>query len=126
MGAGVASFSHFGGVHFQNVDGFDDYVSMLERGQLPLGRAFPTTSHQRLIRELILQMKLGRVEVGYFEEKFGANILERFAGQLDELTEEGLLDVMDGSIVLSRDGLLCVDNLLHYFFLEHHKTDRLV
>ena len=54
------------------------------------------------------------------------NILDRFSGQLDELTEEGLLDVLDGSIVLNRDGLLCVDNLLHDFFLEQHKTDRIV
>ncbi len=71
-------------------------------------------------------MKLGHVDSAYFREKFGANILERFVDQLEELTEEGLLEVAGGSIVLNRDGLLCVDNLLHDFFLEHHKTDRIV
>jgi len=66
------------------------------------------------------------VEANYFQQKFGVNILEKFSSQLDELTREDLLDVMDGSIVLNRDGLLCVDNILHEFFLEHHKTDQLV
>ena len=84
------------------------------------------TEEERMIREFILQMKLGHVEAGYFEEKFGVSILERFASQLAELTEEGLLEVGEGSIALNRDGLLCVDNLLHDFFLEHHKTDRIV
>jgi len=29
-------------------------------------------------------------------------------------------------IVLERDGLLCVDNILHDFFLPEHRTNKLV
>ena len=126
VGLGVASFSHVQGVHYQNLTEIDDYTVAIDAGEMPIKRAFKTNEEERMIREFILQMKLGHVEAGYFEQKFGVNILERFASQLDELTEEGLLDVMDGSIVLNRDGLLCVDNLLHDFFLEQHKTDRIV
>ena len=93
---------------------------------MPIKRAFRTSEEERMIREFILQMKLGHVDSAYFRDKFGVNILERFVGQLEELTEEGLLKVADGFIILNRDGLLCVDNLLHDFFLEHHKTDRIV
>ena len=126
VGLGVASFSHVQGVHYQNLTEIDDYTKAVESGEMPIKRAFRTNEEERMIRELILQMKLGHVEANYFQQKFGVNILEKFSSQLDELTREGLLDVMEGSIVLKRDGLLCVDNILHEFFLEHHKTDQLV
>lgn len=126
LGLGVASFGHMGGVHYQNVTEIADYTEAIEAGRFPLKRSLRTTGEERMIREFILQMKLGRVESGYFRDKFGVEILERFAGPLGELTQEGLLTVNDGRIELNRDGLLCVDNLLHDFFLPEHKTDRIV
>ena len=36
-----------------------------------------------MIRELILQMKLGHVHTPYFERKFGVDIQERFAAPLN-------------------------------------------
>ena len=79
-----------------------------------------------MIREFILKMKLRHLEVQPFRDKFGVDVLERFAGPLAELQEEGLLGVENGEILLERDGLLCVDNLLHEFFLPQHRTDRIV
>ena len=59
FGTGVASFGHVSGVHVQNVDTWEHYIEMLDRGELPLGRALPVTSKQLLIREMILQIKNG-------------------------------------------------------------------
>src|SRR5207248_6131352 len=71
FGTGVASFGHVGGVHMQNVDTWDQYVStLLDKNELPLVRALPVTDHQRLVREMILQLKTGRLGVGYFRDKF--------------------------------------------------------
>ena len=36
-----------------------------------------STEHQRLIREMILQLKTGKIDAGYFREKFGVEIAER-------------------------------------------------
>jgi oxygen-independent coproporphyrinogen III oxidase len=71
-------------------------------------------------------MKLGRVELGYFTEKFGVDIARRFAAQLEHLAAEGLLTVTDREVRLTRDGLLCVDTLLHEFFLQQHRTTQIV
>jgi oxygen-independent coproporphyrinogen-3 oxidase len=79
-----------------------------------------------MIREFILQMKLGHVRLGYFTEKFGVDIARRFAGQLSHLGAEGLLTVTGDEIRLTRDGLLCVDTLLHEFFLQQHRTTHIV
>jgi oxygen-independent coproporphyrinogen-3 oxidase len=71
-------------------------------------------------------MKLGRVDAGHFEAKYGVDVLGRWEEELNDLTEEGLLLVEGKDIVLERDGLLCVDNILHDFFLPEHRTNKLV
>ena len=126
LGLGVASFSHAAGVHYQNHTELEPYLAAVQAGELPIKRAFRTSPEERMIREFILQMKLGRVELGYFTEKFGVDIAQRFARQLGHLGEEGLLEVSDSEVRLSRDGLLCVDTLLHEFFLQQHRTSQIV
>ncbi|HET9786118.1 MAG TPA: coproporphyrinogen-III oxidase family protein, partial [Pyrinomonadaceae bacterium] len=66
IGLGVSSFSHFGGVHFQNVHSFEEYLALLELDQLPLLRALTLTPKQKLIREMILQLKTGAIDLQYF------------------------------------------------------------
>ena len=126
LGLGVASFSHAKGVHYQNLTEIDDYQKAIAAGEMPIKRALQTTEEERMIREFILQMKLGHVKADYFSDKFQVDILDRFAEPLADITEEGLLHVEDGEIKLTRDGLLCVDNLLHDFFLPQHVTDKIV
>jgi oxygen-independent coproporphyrinogen III oxidase len=126
LGLGVASFSHAAGVHYQNLTEIEPYLAAINAGELPLKRAFRTSPEERLIREFILQMKLGHVRLGYFTEKFGVDIAKRFERQLSHLGEEGLLTVADDEVRLTRDGLLCVDTLLHEFFLQQHRTTHIV
>src|SRR6185295_4816514 len=85
LGIGVASFSHVQGVHFQNEHDFDTYRERLEKGELPILRALTPSQEDRMIRELVLQMKLGRVQKSYFEEKFGVDIHQHFAPSLSKL-----------------------------------------
>ncbi len=124
IGLGVASFSHVGGTHFQNLHDFDPYIASLEAGKLPIFRALTLTGEERMIRELILQMKLGQVHRDYFETKFGIDVEERFRGPLANLRERGLVAPDRDDLTLSRDGLLQVDKLLHDFFLPEHRTAR--
>ena len=126
LGLGVASFSHAAGVHYQNLTEMETYLAAIQAGELPIKRAFRTSPEERMIREFILQMKLGHVNLGYFEEKFGVDISRRFAAQLSHLSAEGLLTVTNREVRLTRDGLLCVDTLLHEFFLQQHRTTHIV
>jgi oxygen-independent coproporphyrinogen-3 oxidase len=124
VGLGVASFSHVGGTHFQNESDFGPYLEKLSRGTLPIYRALTPTREERMIRELILQMKLGRVHRAYFQGKFGVDIEQRFAEPLSELRDRGFLAPDENSLRLNRDGLLQVDRLLHEFFLPQHRNAR--
>jgi oxygen-independent coproporphyrinogen-3 oxidase len=126
LGMGVASFGHLAGVHYQNVDGIDDYQSMVSAGRLPVGRALPISRDESLIRELVLQMKLGRLEGSYFRDKFGRDVLADFADEFAGLAAEGMLTIAADGATLSRDGLLRVDSLLPRFYRREHQTDRYV
>jgi len=124
FGTGVASFGHVNNVHVQNVDNWEKYVETLGRGELPLNRALPVAPHQSLLREMMLQLKTGRLQTAYFERKFGANIVKQFADSFGKLAKDGFLTVGDGGVELTRDGLLQVDRLLPTFFESEHRGTR--
>ena len=124
IGLGVASFGHIGGTHYQNQHDFEPYLRAVEEGRLPIHRALTPTPEERLIREFVLQLKLGHVRCGYFQNKFGVDIRERFAIPLRTLSDWGFLTVDGDTVNLNREGLLQVDRLLHEFFLLQHKNAR--
>ena len=116
IGLGVASFSHFAGVNFQNVHSFEEYVSVVNSGRLPLLRAVVLTPKQCLIREMILQLKTGWLDTKYFRDKFGVDIWQEFQPVYERLEKDKLLDRNNGTIELTRPGLLEVDEILWEFF----------
>jgi oxygen-independent coproporphyrinogen-3 oxidase len=124
VGTGVASFGHFQGVHYQNVDTWEQYISKLDAGELPINRALPVTDHQRLIREMILQLKTGQIDAGYFRGKFGVEIATEFREAFDSLVREGFATVSGDDIRMTRQGLLRVDSLLPRFFEEQFRNVR--
>jgi oxygen-independent coproporphyrinogen-3 oxidase len=125
-GTGVASFGHVNGVHVQNVDTWEQYVELLDRDELPLGRALPVKPRERLIREMILQLKTGRLDAAYFRKKFGEDILQVFADGFRQLADDEFLSLHEGGVKLTRKGLLQVDRLLPTFFEPRYRTSRYV
>jgi oxygen-independent coproporphyrinogen-3 oxidase len=124
FGTGVASFGHVNGVHVQNVDTWEAYVEKLQAGELPLGRAFPTTERDRLIRELVLLLKTGHLEVAYFRDKYGVDVREEFRPAFEKLTAEGWLTIDGESIDCTPDGLMQIDRHLTAFFDPQYISSR--
>ena len=130
LATGIASFGHLseipshfgddrgGAVHYQNHPEWEQYCGTLEAGELPLNRGMHISPHQRLVREMILQLKRGYLDVAYFREKFDVDIIDRWtdvwAGyEQDELCT---IDVDADRVELTREGLLQADALLPAFF----------
>lgn len=124
LASGVSSFGHFQGVHYQNLDQLEDYLTTVESGVLPINRALRPTDHQRLIREMILQMKEGHISAEPFRRKFGVNILNEFAAPLAAQQAKGYLNVSGDDITLTRKGLLQADTLLPEYFEPEHREVR--
>ena len=124
LALGVASFGHLGGLHYQNQTHFAEYIQSVESGNLPYSRACGTNEEERIIRELILQMKIGSVSISYFREKFGVEIVKRFEGPFSDLVSRGFVNIDNDRVRLEREGLLRVDSLLSSFFLPQHQSVR--
>jgi oxygen-independent coproporphyrinogen-3 oxidase len=124
LSLGVASFGYINGTHYQNQHDFEPYLRAVNDGRFPVYRAQTPSVDERLIREFVLQLKLGKTSIHYFDQKFSTDILRRFAVPLQTLKDWGFLTIEGDSIILSREGLLQVDRLLHEFFLPEHKNAR--
>ncbi|MEM7584167.1 MAG: coproporphyrinogen-III oxidase family protein [Acidobacteriota bacterium] len=125
LGTGIASFGHMRGFHLQNVASWNDYLEQVAADQLPLGRAFETTDGERLTRELILQMKLGRLDLSYFRRKFDVDPLERWQDTFRVLADREMLNLDDPEAVqLTTRGLLQVDTLLPAFYDPKYSNAR--
>ena len=116
LGLGVAAFGYFGGVHAQNEISLEEYEAAVERGELPVKRAFRLSAHDQVVREFVLQLKLGTVSAAPFRERFGVDLAAEFAEPLRALAAEGWLTASDEAIRLTRQGLLRVDRLLSRFY----------
>jgi oxygen-independent coproporphyrinogen-3 oxidase len=124
-GLGVASFGHVNGVHVQNLDTWETYNAAVAADTVPLSRAYRPTAEEKMIRELVLQLKRGTIKPSYFQAKYGVNVRERFSEQFDSLLAEGVLaPAAADSVSLTRDGLLRVDVLLKRFFKPEHADVR--
>jgi oxygen-independent coproporphyrinogen III oxidase len=125
LSLGVASFGHLGGIHLQNHHDIGPYMERVEEsGKHGLYRAYVTEPEERLIREFVLTLKLGRLDLGHFRRKFDINPLDRFAVPLAPLVADGIIEVEDNQLIVTRDGLLQIDRLLPAFFLPQHQNAR--
>ena len=116
IGLGVSSFSHFAGVNFQNAHNFEEYVRIINEGRLPIYRAVSLTPKQRLIREMVLQLKTGTLDISYFQKKFAVDVWQEFQPVYEDLQAKQLVERNNGTIRLTRPGLLVVDHFLLAFF----------
>jgi oxygen-independent coproporphyrinogen-3 oxidase len=124
LGTGVASFGHLSGVHYQNVASWGEYLAPLAEHRLPLGRAYLTSPRERLTRETILQLKLGRLELGGLAAKFGIDPLDAFAPAWETLAGRGMLRLDGDAVELTPSGLMQVDRLLPEFYDQRFQNAR--
>jgi oxygen-independent coproporphyrinogen-3 oxidase len=122
LGIGVSAFSYLGGFNQQNVANLDGYLAARRRGDLPLWRAYELSLEERMIREFVLQLKLGRAERAYFRRKFAIDPGERFAEALAEGRRRGWFEVDEARVTVTRAGLVRIDRLLPAFYLVPNLT----
>ena len=124
LGLGVSSFSHVNGAHYQNESGWGPYIERVRAGELPIQRAFVPSADEKLTREMILQLKLGRIDPAYFSVKFGVEILKRYEAAFHRLQKRGMLEIEGAVVLLTRAGLLRVDQLLPEFYEARYQNAR--
>jgi coproporphyrinogen III oxidase-like Fe-S oxidoreductase len=65
---------------------------------------------------MVLQLKTGTLDTRYFQDKFAVDVWQEFQPVYEDLQAEHLLERNNGTIRLTRPGLLVVDHFLVNFF----------
>ncbi|MFM9069512.1 MAG: coproporphyrinogen III oxidase, partial [Planctomycetota bacterium] len=73
-------------------------------------------SLQLLIREMILQLKRGYLQVDYFRQKFQVDVVAQWSAVWQSYVNAGLVQLATDRVELTRAGLLQVDGMLPAFF----------
>ena len=108
----------------ENHPELEGYLQAVNDGNLPITRALKPTKHQLLIREMILQLKKGHIDAGYFRKKYGEEILAVFKSTFDEYVGESFMSINGDTVRVSREGLLRIDGLIQEFFEEEFQGVR--
>jgi len=121
LSLGVASFGHVNGLHYQNVKDFQPYLDVVNAHQFPVRRTYQLDFHENMVREFILQWKLGKIDRDYFTRKFNIDVYDFFSEPLESLIRSGIVTAGEHEACISRQGLLQIDQLIRNFFLPQHR-----
>ncbi len=124
LGIGVSSFSYLNGFHQQNCTRLDGYMDELSTGRLPLGRVYALEPLERLVREFVLQIKLGEVDVASLETRHGVDPLDFFGATLERFESAGWVEIRPDRLSLTRAGLVRADRLIPELYLDEHRVER--
>lgn len=121
LGLGASAFSYCNGFHFQNQTSLATYAEAVLRGEHPIERANRLNERQRYVREFVLQLKLGSVNLAALGEKYALEISAELEPALRECASRGWLKWNMKEVRLTRDGLLRADSMLSMFYLPEHR-----
>jgi oxygen-independent coproporphyrinogen-3 oxidase len=120
LGMGVSSYSYLNGTVFQNTSDWGSYVGKVTHGETAVARGLRLNSRQKMARELILGLKLLRLDRPAFRHRHGLDVLDLWAPQVEALRLDGLLEVTDEAITLTRKARPYVDVVCSVFYLAEH------
>jgi oxygen-independent coproporphyrinogen-3 oxidase len=120
LGMGVSSYSYLNDTVFQNTSDWGTYVGKVMNGESPVGRGLRLNSRQKMAREFVLGLKLLRVDRPAFRHKHGFDILDLWGPQVEALANDGLLDVTQDAITLTRKARPYADVVCSVFYLPEH------
>jgi oxygen-independent coproporphyrinogen-3 oxidase len=124
LGMGVGSYSYLNNCVFQNTSDWGNYVGRLHDGLSAVTRSTRLNSRQKMAREVILGLKLLRLDRTTFRLRHGFDAVDLYQPQINGLVARGLLEVTDDAIELTRRARPYVDVICSLFYLPEHAAHR--
>lgn len=109
LGLGAGAYSKINGVRYANVDDPKAYIKAVEsRDSLVFIKNENVLSAEEQLGDAIFLglRKMNGIDINEFKKRYGCDILEAYADEIEELVRDGLLIVNDGTIRLSSNGIL--------------------
>ena len=119
IGLGVSAIGRMGGTYSQNAKTMEEYVDMLDNGQLPIVKGLALSRDDLIRRAWIMAiMCQGHVQYDAFNEAWLIDAKKYFASelsQLENLQTQALVELSDGGLQVTPMGWFCVRGVAMVF-----------
>ena len=108
LGFGVAAHSYFNGIRYSNIENLKLYIENYKNGESIYNRVFHESQTKiEMMKEYMLLglRKIDGMLVSEFKNKFVENPLYVFRNELNKLVSEGLIEIEENCVRLSKKGL---------------------
>ena len=108
LGFGVAAHSYFNGIRYSNIENLKQYIENYKNGESIYNRVFHESQTKiEMMKEYMLLglRKIDGMLVSEFKNKFVENPLYVFRNELNKLVSEGLIEIEENCVRLSKKGL---------------------
>ncbi len=103
---GASAFGRMGNHLFQNTNDVDKYIETVNSGNVPINRGHYMTSLDKMIRDIVMGLKLVKLDLKVFRERHGFALDKICAATLENLKSEGFLTIEDEVMTLTQKGML--------------------
>lgn len=108
-GFGASAYGVLGDTLLQNTIDLEKYTATVEAGEIPLARGHRLNSLEKMMREVLLGMKLLRLDLKDFQKRHGFKLQSLCASTLKKLEREGFIFRSENEIELTSKGILYGD-----------------
>lgn len=119
IGLGVSAIGRMGGTYSQNAKTMEEYVDMLDHGQLPIVKGLALSRDDLIRRAWIMAiMCQGQVQYDAFNEGWLIDAKKYFApelSQLESLQDQGLVELSEGGLKVTPMGWFFVRGVAMVF-----------
>ncbi|WP_301109634.1 radical SAM family heme chaperone HemW [Sporosarcina sp.] len=118
-GIGAGAHGYLGSHRYANVGPLKHYIERLASNELPIKNTHEVTRKESMEEEMFLGLrKTQGVSIPLFEQKFNKPIEEVFGAPIEKMQKQGLLQVKDDRLYLTRNGIFQGNNVFEQFLLE--------
>ena len=116
LGLGPSAASHVGNARWTNASDLDEWATALDEGRDPRAEAVTLAPEDEAKEALISGLRLVKgVDLRLLGERFGLDLLSRFAPEIEGLVEEGLLIRKKDRLRIPEERLLVSNAVLSRF-----------
>ena len=117
-GVGAGASGYVDGVRYRNRGPIQHYLKGVAQGNPRLEEEV-LTKQEMMEEEFFLGLrKKEGVSISRFEEKFAENFSNRYGDIVEKLTRDGLVQVSDGRLRMTKKGLFLGDTVAEKFIVE--------
>ena len=108
-GFGASAYGVLGDTLLQNTIDIEKYTATVEAGEIPLVRGHRLNSLDKMMREVLLGMKLLRLNLKDFQKRHGFKLDSLCATTLEQLERQEFISCSENEIELTAKGILYGD-----------------